>query len=145
MFSKNAIIKRGRVPAYVSKRFSTYIPDRRQNIRPTVNDRTQKMAAMQIGFKISIRPCIAGVRGRWLFNLGSIQQLVSYSPTVNSFLICKPKSLSGVIIPSNVPNIDPRPRFISIAKNRTLQNGPPGIFVMASVNAMKAKPGPDTA
>lgn len=66
-------------------------------------------------------------------------------PTISSFLIFRPMSLRGVTMPSNVPNIDPKPKFISIEKNMTLQKGPPGMWIIASVKAMKAKPGPDTA
>lgn len=47
--------------------------------------------------------------------------------TMASFGIFNPISRRGVIIPSNVPNIDPNPRLMSMAKNMTLQKGPPGM------------------
>ena len=43
MFSKNAISSNGSVPANVSKRLTTYIPDRRQNINPIENDTKHKI------------------------------------------------------------------------------------------------------
>lgn len=48
----------------------------------------------------------------------------------------------GVMMPSIVPNMLPRPRFMSMRKNITDQKGDPGKCVMASVKAMKANPGP---
>lgn len=43
-----------------------------------------------------------------------------------------------------VPNMLPSPRFTSIRKNITDQNGEAGKWVMASVKAMKARPVPCT-
>ena len=53
-------------------------------------------------------------------------------------------SVMGVVMPAMVPIILPRPRLMSIRKNRTDQNGDAGKCVMASVNAMKASPVPCT-
>lgn len=53
-------------------------------------------------------------------------------------------SVSGVSIPAIVPNIVDNPRLSSMRKNSTDQNGLPGNNVMASVNAMNAKPVPST-
>ena len=44
--------------------------------------------------------------------------------------------------PSKVPKAEPRPSVNNIIKNKTAQNGPPGITAMASATAMKAKPVP---
>lgn len=53
--------------------------------------------------------------------------------------------MSGVRMPSMVPNMLPRPRFTSMRKNMTDQKGEEaGKWVMASVKAMKAKPVPWT-
>ena len=49
------------------------------------------------------------------------------------------------MIPSRDPNIDPSPKLINMRKNIILQKGAPGRLIIASVKAMKAKPGPDTA
>lgn len=54
-------------------------------------------------------------------------------------------SISGVRMPSMVPNMLPRPRLTSMRKNMTDQKGEAGKWVMASVKAMKAKPVPWTA
>lgn len=53
-------------------------------------------------------------------------------------------SMMGVVMPAMVPIILPRPRLMSIRKNMTDQNGEAGKCVMASVNAMKARPVPCT-
>lgn len=53
-------------------------------------------------------------------------------------------SISGVRMPSMVPNMLPRPRFTSMRKNMTDQKGEAGKWVMASVKAMKARPVPWT-
>ena len=45
--------------------------------------------------------------------------------------------------PSKVPKAEPRPSVNNIKKNKTAQNGPPGITAMASATAMKAKPVPE--
>lgn len=52
--------------------------------------------------------------------------------------------MSGVRMPSMVPNMLPRPRFTSMRKNMTDQKGEAGKWVMASVKAMKARPVPST-
>ena len=49
----------------------------------------------------------------------------------------------GVMKPSKVPKAEPRPSVNNIKKNKTAQNGPPGITAMASATAMKAKPVPE--
>lgn len=54
-------------------------------------------------------------------------------------------SMSGVRIPSMVPNMLPRPRLTNMRKNMTDQKGEAGKWVMASVKAMKASPVPWTA
>ena len=54
-------------------------------------------------------------------------------------------SISGVRMPSMVPNMLPRPRLMSMRKNMTDQKGEAGKWVMASVKAMKASPVPWTA
>lgn len=54
-------------------------------------------------------------------------------------------STRGVMMPSMVPNMLPRPRLTSIRKNMTDQKGDAGKWVMASVKAMKARPVPCTA
>lgn len=53
-------------------------------------------------------------------------------------------SMMGVMMPDMVPIMLPNPRFISIRKNMTDQNGEAGKWVMASVKAMKARPVPCT-
>jgi len=53
-------------------------------------------------------------------------------------------SVSGVSIPAMVPNMVDKPRLSSMRKNSTDQNGLPGNNVMASVNAMNARPVPST-
>lgn len=53
-------------------------------------------------------------------------------------------SISGVRMPSMVPNMLPRPRLTSMRKNMTDQKGEAGKWVMASVKAMKARPVPWT-
>lgn len=63
------------------------------------------------------------------------------SPVRISFLILKVSTI-GVMIPSMVPNMLPSPRFISMRKNITDQKGDAGKWVMASVNAINAKPVP---
>lgn len=67
----------------------------------------------------------------------------AYLPVIGSFLILN-VSTKGVVIPSIVPNILPRPKFTNMRKNITDQNGDAGKCVIASVNAMKAKPVPWT-
>lgn len=65
------------------------------------------------------------------------------SPVNTSFRTLK-VSMMGVVIPDMVPIMLPNPRFISIRKNMTDQNGEAGKWVMASVKAMKARPVPCT-
>ena len=45
--------------------------------------------------------------------------------------------------PSRVPNILPSPRVNNMQKNSTAQRGEMGSLTIASVKAMKVKPGPD--
>lgn len=63
------------------------------------------------------------------------------SPVTNSLLTLK-LSTTGVMIPSMIPNMLLRPRFISMRKNNTDHKGARGKCVTASVKAMKAKPIP---
>lgn len=65
------------------------------------------------------------------------------SPVNTSFRTLK-VSMMGVVMPDMVPIMLPSPRFISIKKNMTDQNGEAGKWVMASVKAMKARPVPCT-
>jgi len=65
------------------------------------------------------------------------------SPVNTSFRTLK-VSMMGVVMPDMVPIMLPSPRFISIRKNMTDQNGEAGKWVMASVKAMKARPVPCT-
>lgn len=64
-------------------------------------------------------------------------------PVRGSFLILN-VSTKGVVIPSIVPNMLPSPKFTNMRKNITDQNGDAGKCVIASVNAIKAKPVPWT-
>lgn len=73
----------------------------------------------------------------------SLVQTFKVSPVRNSLRILL-VSMSGVRIPSMVPNMLPRPRLTSMRKNMTDQKGEAGKWVMASVKAMKAKPVPWT-
>lgn len=54
------------------------------------------------------------------------------------------RSCSGTRTPSMLPNIEDRPRQKSIMKKRIDHKGEKGIFVMASVNTIKARPVPST-
>lgn len=63
------------------------------------------------------------------------------SPVRISFLTLKVSTM-GVIMPSMVPNILPSPKFTNMRKNMTDQKGEAGKWVIASVNAIKAKPVP---
>lgn len=65
------------------------------------------------------------------------------SPVNTSFRTLK-VSMMGVVMPDMVPIMLPSPKFISIKKNMTDQNGEAGKWVMASVKAMKASPVPCT-
>jgi hypothetical protein len=76
--------------------------------------------------------------------MGYIEVKSNISPVSISFLTLKVSTI-GVMIPSIVPNMLPRPRFINMRKNITDQKGDAGKCVMASVKAMKAKPVPCTA
>lgn len=51
-------------------------------------------------------------------------------------------SRMGVVMPVMVPIMLPKPRFISMKKNMTDQNGEAGKWVIASVKAIKARPVP---
>ena len=52
------------------------------------------------------------------------------------------RSYTGVITPSRVPNMLPSPRVSNMQKNSTAHKGEAGILTMASVKAMKVRPGP---
>lgn len=54
------------------------------------------------------------------------------------------RSWSGTRTPSMLPNMEDKPRQKSMMKKRTDQRGDRGIFVMASVNTIKARPVPST-
>lgn len=54
------------------------------------------------------------------------------------------RSCRGTTTPSMLPNIVERPRQKSMMKKRTAHRGEIGIWVMASVKTMKAKPVPST-
>lgn len=56
--------------------------------------------------------------------------------------ICR--SCRGTTTPSTLPNMVESPRQNSMMKNRTDHRGETGIFVMASVNTIKARPVPST-
>lgn len=49
---------------------------------------------------------------------------------------------NGLSTPSSIPNMLPRPRDRNMAKNRTDHSGEAGIKRIASVKAMKVRPGP---
>lgn len=66
---------------------------------------------------------------------------LSNSPVRISFLTLNVSTM-GVIMPSMVPNILPSPKFTNMRKNMTDQKGEAGKWVIASVNAIKAKPVP---
>lgn len=50
----------------------------------------------------------------------------------------------GEIIPSMLPNMEERPKLKSMMKNNMDHICDPGIAITASVNAIKARPVPDT-
>lgn len=54
------------------------------------------------------------------------------------------RSVNGARMPSKVPNIVLSPKLSSMRKNRADQKGLPGSSVIASVNAIKARPVPST-
>lgn len=49
------------------------------------------------------------------------------------------------MIPSILPNMEERPKVKSMMKNNTAHTCEPGIAMIASVNAIKARPVPDAA
>ena len=63
-------------------------------------------------------------------------------PVFIDFKILPSKLNIGVMKPSKVPKAEPRPSVSNIKKNKTAQNGPPGITAIASATAIKAKPVP---
>ena len=54
----------------------------------------------------------------------------------------RPRSLSGVVTPSRLPNIESSPSSRSTMKKRTDQSCGSGIFMIASAKTMKARPEP---
>lgn len=76
-----------------------------------------------------------------LFTALRKKECLCNSPVRISFLTLKVSTM-GVIMPSMVPNILPSPKFTNMRKNMTDQKGEAGKWVIASVNAIKAKPVP---
>lgn len=69
-----------------------------------------------------------------------IPEITSFGQLLGTIL----RSCRGTRTPSMLPNMEDRPRQKSMTKNKTDHSGDKGIFVMASVNTIKARPVPST-